>query len=317
MLRLITGRLATGALLILSVCTVAFFATALIPRNPEVNILGPTASPEAIAATRADFGLDKPLVVQYFLWLFNALQGDLGASWSTTQSVLPQLIVGTGRSLSMLFVALLFAIVIGVVLGLLSALKPDGLLDRIISVLTSALQAVPEFWLALLLITSFAVMIPIFPATGYVEISTSFSAWLLSITLPAAALGLPVGASICRHARSAILRELSNDYVRTAVARGFNRHWILGRRVLRNALPSLATITGLQALILISVSVVVENVFAIRGLGTLLLNAVSEQDTPMLLGSIAFFAVLVVLISVSTEIARALLDRRARVDAHA
>lgn len=313
MLRFVLGRVATGVLLVFSVCTIVFLATALIPRHPEVNLLGPAATPEAIATVRASFGLDQPLVVQYFSWLVNAVQGDFGNSWSTSQAVLPQLSVGVGRPLSLVLVAFLLAMVVGVGLGLLSALKPNGLFDRVVSVITAALQAIPEFWLALLFITAFAVMLPLFPASGYVEITASFSGWLTSIALPAAALGLPVGASISRHARSAVIRELSNDYVRAAVARGFPRSWILGRRVLRNSLPSLATILGLQALILISVSVIVESVFAIRGLGTLLLNAVSEQDTPMLLGAVAVFTVLVVSISVLTDIARALLDPRTRV----
>lgn len=312
MLRFVALRLATGVLLVLSVCTVAFLATALIPRHPEVNLLGPSASPEAIASVRASFGLDQPLTVQYFSWLAHAVQGDFGDSWSTSQAVLPQLSVGVGRTLSLVLVAFILAIVLGLGLGLASAMKPNGPLDRGVSVVTAALQAIPEFWLALLCITAFAVMIPIFPASGYVEMSSSFSGWLISIVLPAVALGLPVGASICRHARSAILRELANDYVRASVARGFSRSWILGRRVLRNALPSLATIFGLQALILISVSVIVESVFAIRGLGTLLLNAVSEQDTPMLLGAVAVFTVLVVSISVLTDIGRAMLDPRTR-----
>ncbi|WGX96008.1 ABC transporter permease [Nocardioides sp. L-11A] len=310
--RFFVARCATSLGLLLSVALVVFTATALMPRHPEANLLGPTASEESIRELRRSLGLEDSLPQQFWDWLSGLPRGDFGRSWSNSQAVAEQLGPALTRTVSLFVVAFAVAALAGVAAGLVAGTKPNGVLDRVISTVTAALQAVPEFWLSLMLISAFAVMLRWFPGSGYVDIAVSPADWIHSITLPALALGLPIAASICRHVRSAVILELTRDYVRTAVIQGFSRGWILRTLVLRNSLPSVITILGLQALILISVSVIVENIFAIRGIGTLIVNALSEQDTPMLLGGVVVFTALVVLISLAAEILRVVSDPTTR-----
>jgi peptide/nickel transport system permease protein len=297
MLMTVATRLVGAVLLLVIVSVIAFSLTVISPRHPEIYRLGPDAPKSAVTEVRRSLGLDRPLIAQFLDWGRGLLAGDLGRSYVSNMPVAETILARAPRTLSMVGMAIVIACLAGGVMGLVGAVFEGTVIDRLMSAMTGLTQGLPSFWLGIVLVTLFALTLGWLPATGYVSPAESVTGWVQSILLPSIALGLPSTAAIARQLRGAMLGEMSQDYVRSAVAQGYSRRHIALHQVLRNALGAAVTVVGLQVIIKLSTVVVVERVFAIDGLGTLALDAVIGGDTPTLLGTVIVFAMIVVVIN--------------------
>lgn len=315
MLRAITTRLFSGALVLVIVSVIAFSLAALSPRHPEIYKLGADAPLEAVQSVRASLGLDLPVPQQYLNWAMGAVRGDMGTSYVSDVPVSEEIRQRAPRTLILVFVSVLIAAALGISTGLVAAMYQGTWIDRLLTTLSSMIQATPGFWLGILLVTLFSIMLGWLPATGYVSPLVSLSGWAQSVILPALALGLPSTAAIARQLRGAMVGELQHDYVRSAVAQGYGRVQTALGQALRNAMGPAATVIGFQTIVKLSTVVVIEKVFAIDGLGSLALNAVFRGDTPVLLGTVMTFAVVVVIVNMLVDLSYGWISPKARGEA--
>jgi len=308
----ITTRLFSGALVLAIVSIIAFTLAALSPRHPEIYKLGADAPIEAVQSVRTSLGLDLPVPQQYLNWALDAVRGDLGTSYVSDTPVSDEIKQRAPRTLILVFVSVLVAALLGVTIGVLAAVYQGTWIDRLLTTSASMVQATPGFWLGILLVTLFSVMLGWLPATGYVPPTVSFSGWIQSLILPAFALGLPSTAAIVRQLRGAMVGELKQDYVRSAIAQGYGRMQVALGQALRNAMGPAATVIGFQTIVKLSTVVVIEKVFAIDGLGSLALNAVFRGDTPVLLGTVMTFAIVVVIVNMLVDLSYSWISPKSR-----
>lgn len=303
MLQQLLARLGTSVALLGVISLGVFLLTTLSPRHPEVYRLGPDAPASAVEDLRQELGLDLPLPVQFGNWFADAVQGDLGSSYLNGRPVVENLAVRIPRTLSLICAAAFLTAIIGFALGITAALYQGGVVDRVLSGVAALMQAVPGFWLGILLVTLFALTLNLLPATGYVPLSRSFTGWLASIALPAISLAFPSAAAVGRQLRTALNLEVGKDYVRCAVATGASRTQVVIQSALRNAMGPAVTILGYQIMVQLSTSVVIEKIFAIDGLGTMALNALFTGDTPSLLAAVLTFSVIVLAVNFIVDLA--------------
>ena len=316
MLRLIGRRLLTLVPTLLVVTFGVFLLVQLLPSDPAVVAAGgESATPEAIVAAREDLHLDDPLLSQYWRWLTGAAQGDLGESYTRRTVVVDDLEQRVPVTLGLVFAATIFAVILAVPLGILSGLRPNGAVDQGSRILATAAVAIPSFLLALILVIVFAVQLKWLPPNGYVKFSESPTEWLRYITLPAIALGMGIAAAIMRQLRAALVDELDTNHIRTAWAIGGAAPRVVGRHGLKNASSPAITILGLQIAGLVGGAVLVEQIFAIPGIGQYMLGAITQADIPVIQGCVLVLAILQILMSLSVDIAYALLNPKVRVAA--
>lgn len=312
MLRVALGRIAALVPLLLVASFAVFLLLQLTSTDPAVVRLGENASEESYAAFRHEIGVDRPILVQYGSWLAGAVRGDLGMSWSGSAPVTELLASRLPVTFSVALGALLVALLIGIPVGIAAGIRAGRSTDSLLTGAASIGQAVPSFWLALLLVAYVAMQTPWFPATGYVPIDEDATGWLRSIALPSIALGTAAAGGFARQTRAGFVRVLHDPYIRTAVAGGLTRRRILWRTALRNAsVPVVTTVAG-QAAVLVGGAVVIEQVFALPGLGQLVLNAIRNGDMPVVLGFVALMAVLMAVIQFLLDLTYALIDPRVR-----
>lgn len=312
MLRLIVQRLLALVPLLFIVSVVTFSFTSLLPSDPVDLILGDSGTEEQHEMLRERLGLNQPVVVRYAQWLGRAVQGDLGTSFFNSVSVTDAVMQRLPVTLSLTAVSALIAIVVGVAAGIAAALRPRSWIDRMATVGATFGQAIPNFWFGLILVAVFAVNLRWFPATGFTPISASPWDWLRSVTLPSIALGLSSSAAIARQVRSAMVGVLQQDYIRAARAQGLSARRIIVRHALTNAMVPVVAVLSFQITVLLGGALIVEQVFAINGLGTLAIGAVRQQDIPMLQGLVLVMVALVVLVQLATDIVYGLLNPKAR-----
>lgn len=316
MLRLIGRRLLTLVPTLLVVTFGVFLLVQLLPADPAVVAAGgESATPEAIVQARQDLHLDDPLLTQYWRWLTGAVQGDLGDSYTRHTAVVDDLRHRVPVTLGLVFAATVFAVVLAVPLGILSGLRPNGAVDQGSRVLATAAVAIPSFLLALILVIVFAVQLRWLPPNGYVKFSESPTEWLRYITLPAIALGMGIAAAIMRQLRAALVDELDTNHIRTAWAIGGAAPRVVGRHGLKNASSPAITILGLQIAGLVGGAVLVEQIFAIPGIGQYMLGAITQADVPVIQGCVLVLAILQILMSLSVDITYAVLNPKVRVAA--
>lgn len=299
MLRYIIVRVAFGAVLLAVVSTFGFLLVFSGTERVAINILGQSASEADIAALNAKLGIDRPLLVQYQDWAGHAVHGDLGTAWTTTGTVTEILGRRLPVTLSIVATAAFINAVISALLGITAAVR-GGVADRIIQIVSVVGFSIPNFWLGLLLVVFFSLSLGWFPATGHVPITNSIIGWAVSVTLPVAALVLSGIASVSQQVRGAMIDALRQDWVRTLRARGVPETSILFRHALRNALPAALTVLSVQFVALLGGAAVVEQIFAIPGLGELTVRSAIAGDVPVLMGIIV--AMIIVVISVNTVI---------------
>ncbi|HEV2515908.1 MAG TPA: ABC transporter permease [Devosia sp.] len=282
-----------------------------VPGGPIGMLVGENATPEAIAAAEKQFGLDRPAVVQYLDWLWNALQGNFGMSIHGREPVLHLIGQRLPATLHLAVAATIVSLLIGIPVAILSALKPGSWIDRVLSAWSALALGVPTFWLGILLILLFAVELHWLPsASGYVPIWEDPLTALRNLALPALTLGVYVSGILARFLRASLVGELRADYVRTARSKGLPERQVVGTHIMRNALLPFVTIVGLMMANFIGGAVVTEAVFTYPGLGRLLIQAISTRDYPLIQGCIVVILVLYIGINMAVDVLYAYIDPR-------
>ncbi|MGH3097419.1 MAG: ABC transporter permease [Streptosporangiales bacterium] len=291
---------------------VVFVGIRALPGDPAVALSAEQASPKVIAAIRHEYGLDKPLPVQYVTWIGHALQGDLGQSPKTGLEVSDVLAQRIPVTFELAVLALLIALVIGLPIGIVAAFRRGTWLDYFSTSGSLLGLSVPHFWLGILFILAFAVNLDFLPASGFVPITNPI-ANLSHMIMPAFVLGIGLAAVVMRQMRSAMLESLGADYIRTARAKGLTELTVVGIHALRNSLTTVVTVVGLQLGVLISGTIITEQIFLIPGLGRLTVEAVFSRDYPSLEGVVLLAATGYIVVNFLVDMAYSLLNPRVRV----
>jgi peptide/nickel transport system permease protein len=309
LLKFVVGRLLLAVPTLVLASILAFAIIRIVPGNPAALILGLYASPEQLAEMNHRLGADQPLFIHMYHWFAGLLHGDLGKSLFTNQAVTKALAQAAPVTVSLAVGGTIFAACAGIGLGVAAALR-GGWLDRVIVATTAGGAATPAFWLALLLVLVFAIWLPLLPATGYTPISESPAGWVKGLILGVIAIGVASVASLARQTRSAMLEELGRDYVRTLRAAGVSRRSIIFKHALRNAGVTVSPAIGIQFIGILSSAVVIEQVFAMPGVGALTVGAVLRHDYPLVQGAVLFGTVLVILAVLVFDVVSYLLNPR-------
>ena len=282
-----------------------------VPGDPVAVIVGENGTPEQMQAVRERLGLDRPVLVQYFSWLGNALQGDLGVSIQNREPVRDLIAQRIPATVQLGIAATIVGLLLGIPVAVISALRPNSWIDRSLSGWSALALGVPTFWLGILLILLFAVYLRWLPAAStYVSFFESPWQATVNLLLPALTLGIYVSGIFARFLRASLLGELKSDYVRTARSKGLRERDVVGRHVMRNALLPFVTIVGLMMANFIGGTVVTESVFTYPGLGRLLIQAIGTRDYPLIQGCILFILLVFVLINLLVDVLYAYIDPR-------
>lgn len=305
MLKFIFKRLALGLSVAFTV-SLATFLLLNLAADPAAMVAGEDATQDAIEQIRVQFGFDRPLYVRFFEWLGSIMTGDFGDSYYWKQPVFDLLVDRAPVTLTLAAGALTVTVIVGLTLGVLAALKPNGWLDRFALSFGTAAQAIPNFWLGLILIILLGVMFPILPVSG----DTSWKHFVL----PCLVLGTSSVPQVLRLTRTGMIEVLGSDYIRTARAKGFRPRQILFRHALRNALLPVVSVITIQIGYKLGGSVITETVFALNGLGRLAYESILGADVPTVQMLVFFFALIFIILSILGDILNAWLDPRMRVE---
>ncbi|TWA77571.1 peptide/nickel transport system permease protein [Azospirillum brasilense] len=308
----ILGRLAALVPVLFGLSVIVFLIMALIPGDPATAILGPYATPENVARLRQDLGLDHSLPVRYATWLGNVLAGDLGRSSSLNRPVLDEVTERFAATLVLAGAALVLASVLGLLAGILSAVRQFGLADKLVTLAVLVGISMPTFWLGLLLILVFAVRWQLLPVSGMVSIygGGDLPDLLWHLALPAATLAIVAAGVIARLTRSAMLEVLRQDFVRTARAKGLTERRVVFGHALRAAMVTVIPVIGIQAGFVLGGAVYIETVFQWPGIGRMLVNAIATRDVLLVQGGVLVVAASYVLFNLLADILQRLLDPR-------
>jgi peptide/nickel transport system permease protein len=311
---IIVSRLLSALPILLIVSLITFAMIHLIPGDPAAAIAGLSATPEQIANIRHDLGLDQPLATQFVRWYANLLHGDLGRSLLLGQPVLEATLFRLPVTIGLSLYALVITLVIGLVTGVLAALRQNTWVDQAAMMFAMIGISLPNFYLGLLMIILFAVDLGWLPSGGYVSLWDNPLGWLAGMTMPAVSLALLLAGLLARITRSTMLEVLRQDYIRTARAKGLPRRLVVVKHALSNALIPIVTVIGIIVSLLISGSVVTETLFSIPGVGQLLTQAVLNRDYPTVQGGLLIVTALLVLVNIGVDVIYAFLDPRVRYD---
>lgn len=302
----------SGVLVLFGVSVLAFSLIQLLPGDTAAAIAGEFATPEQIEAIREELGLNQPVVLQYFSWLLQVLQGDFGTSLATGRPAVSMILEAVPPTLSIAVVSLTISTLVGLGLGLLAALNRGRWADHALSFLASLSIAAPAFWILLLLILVLAILNPWFPAVGYVPLSAGFWPWLSYILLPAIALSFTHGAEIARYTRGSVIDVLASPYIRAARARGASGGWLSRHHLLRNSAIPIVTVLGLQLGNMLGGVIVVESVAGINGLGRFAVTAVLQRDYIALQAYVLFAAIVIVVVNLIVDILYTVINPKVR-----
>ncbi len=300
----LVSRLLQVVPVLIAITLVAFLVFYLDPADPVAALTRENVSPEYEAYVRARLGLDDPPHVQYLLFVERLLHGDLGVSYRSREPVIERVLPAVRGTLHFALVTLIFTVLIGLPVGMHAAARPYSLADNTAMLVALIGVSAPEFWIGLLLIYAFAYKLGILPSSG------SFT-WS-SVILPALTLASHYGAIVARITRTSLLEVMGEDYIRTARAKGLPERVVFNKHALRNAALPIVTILGLQVASMVGGTILVENVFAWPGIGRLLVVAIAERDAPTVQGCIVVIAVLVVFVSLVTDLLYVFLNPRVR-----
>ena len=309
MLIYLIRRVALAVVVLFGLLVTTFFIIHLVPGDPVRIVLAGRATPEAIARVRHELGLDRPLWTQFTLYVSHTLRGHFGTSF-TLESPVAQ-IVGQrlGPSAALIGYGMLLSIVIGVPLAIVAALRPNSWLDKAVRLGTTFTFALPGFWLGLMLALIFGLKLGWFPVAGY---SGGIGGILRTLTLPSLALGLALSGVVVRTLRSSLLEVLQSEYIEAARSRGLSELRVVGKHALRNSAMNTLTILSVNIGFLIGGTVVLEQVFQIPGLGSLLVDAVEKRDYQLVQALSLLAGAAVVVASLAADIVQAVLDPRVR-----
>lgn len=313
MLGYIVRRLILGIPVLIIISAIVFLVTYLIPGDPAMVVLGQGASPDALEAVRHRLGLDQPVFVRYLYWLGDLLHGNLGRSVLSRQPVGKLISHSLPITLYLTALSMLIAVLISIPLGTISALRRNTWIDVAATTWAFAGVSLPGFWLAMMLLYVFGVRLQWVPLQGYISPRDDLGMSLRTMILPALTLAVFLSGPLTRYLRSSVLQTLSQEYVQVARAKGLSGQSILTHHILRNSLIPFLTILGIQFGYLLGGAVVVENVFALPGIGDLAVSAIGNRDFPVIQGVTLVVAIAVVLVNLLVDIACALLDPRIRI----
>ncbi len=309
-------RRTLGAVVVMwAVATLVFFMLRAVPGDPFLAMVMDTGDPAAAEQMRRDFGLDQPVYVQYFKYFTQVLQGNLGTSiygsrvpvWQIVSEAFP-------RTMSLTLLSFLLAILIAVPAGLISALKRHSALDHGVTFFAFLGLSMPDFWLAILLIIVFAAQLHWLPAIGYVPLAQGFWPWFSHLILPSIAIGTPFAAIIARMIRSSMLEVMRAEFMQVARSKGLYTHRLILCHAFPNALIPVITVMGIALALLMAGAVVVENVFAIKGLGRVLILGILNRDYPVVQGAILVVSFIFVFANLLVDMLYSVIDPRIRYD---
>lgn len=310
-LRFVVRRVISTIPVLIMVALITFVILNAAPGDPAVVAAGADASPEQIEAARERLGLNDPLVTQFVNWMSNVVRGDLGESFRG-ESVVAMILRGLPVTLTLTVGALVVGLVIAIPAGIIAAVRSGSRTDRSIIVFTSLGISAPEFFVGLMAVLVLSLNLGWFPATGFVPFGDDPIGWLKSITLPSITLGVGVAAELTRHVRASMNDVLKRDYILTARSKGLSGTAVLGKHAMKNALLPVVTVLGLQVRRLLGGTVVVEQIFAINGIGTLAVRSVFFRDLPVLLGVALVTATVVLIVNLFVDLSYGYLDPKVR-----
>ena len=312
MLRFTLRRIVISIPVLLLVSLLSFAIIWLVPGDPAAAFLDASATPAQLAAIRHQLGLDEPFYLQMLQWYGRILHGDLGESILLHRSVANAILERVPVTMSLAALALTFAVVMGILAGVVAAMRHGTWADQSIMSLALLGLSVPDFWLGMMLIFAFAVGLGWFPAGGYIAPSDDFAGWARCIALPAFSLAAAQLGFISRMSRSAMLEVLGQDYIRTADAKGLPWSAVVIRHGLPNALVPILTVAGIIAGGLLGGALVIEQVFSFPGVGRLIVDAVLSRDFPVIQGSLLFVALVYLVVNIVVDMLYAVVDPRVR-----
>lgn len=312
MIQFLIKRAISGLALLVVISTFAYFLVYSSGTNIALAILGEGATAEQLTLKEKELGLDRPILERYIDWLKHAVKGDFGISWINNDTVVNEITRRLPVTLSLVLIAMALAAIFATLIGMYAAIK-GGIVDKALQLIAVAGFAIPGFLVAILLINYLAIKFHIFPATGWVKFSESPANWLKSITLPIISLVLATITSAAQQIRSAIKNVMDRDFVRTLTSRGISRREILYKHVLRAAAPAGLTVLSLQFVGMLGGTVIIESIFALPGMGSMVVNATNSSDTPLIMGIVVYTVFIVILVNLLVDILNGWLNPKVRV----
>lgn len=312
--RYILKRIGQSLIVLVIVTVLVFLVMHMIPGDPVAIYLGETATPEQVAFYTKEFGLDQPLHIQYFRWLTGLFQGEMGRSISFSMDVTQLLPKRIFTTLSVTVPAFIISVILGITLGVLSSTHRGRFLDSFISVFANIGIATPAFWVGIILVYILSLKLGLLPVQGYTPLSEDFVLGIKKLIMPIIVLSLGHTASIARQTRSAMLEVISSDYIRTARSKGLREKTVTLRHGLRNALIPIVTLLGMSVGGLIGGTVLIEQLFVIPGVGSLMMTAIMNKDFMVVQNVVFIIAVFVMVCNLLVDILYGYIDPRIRVD---
>lgn len=311
MLNFIIKRIANGALMLFAVSFLAYFLMFIGSGNVARLLLGLQASAEDVAAKNRELGLDRPFLEQFFSWISGVSRFDLGTSWSMSENVTDLLLPRLAITLQIVALTTIVATIVAVILGTLAALY-GGWIDRVVQIIGLVGFAVPGFLVAFFLAAIFAIQLPWFNAVGYTDFSEDPYQWFRSVTLPVIALSLSGLAAAAQQVRGSVKDALEMDYVRTLRARGLSFKRVVYKHVLRNAGGPALSIIGVQFVGMLGGAILIEQIFAIPGLGPFAVSSTAMSDIPAIMGLVLATAMIVIIMNLIVDLLSAALNPKVR-----
>lgn len=299
---------------LLSVSFLVFLSFQIISGDPASKMLGTEATPERLAALRAEMGLDAPILIRYTRWITAFITGDMGISYSYNMPVKTMIAEKIPITLTLTLMAFLMIILIAIPLGIYTAKKAGSTIDRLVMSINQILMAIPPFFAGILLTLVFGMILKLFSSGGYVSYKTNIGQFIAYLFFPALALALPKAAMAVKLLRSSVLAEARLDYVRTAYSKGNSTNQVLYSHVLKNAMIPLITFLGMTLAEMIAGSIIIEQVFGIPGLGRILLSSIANRDYPVVMAVIVLIAFIVLVINNIVDLIYGLVDPRISVE---
>ncbi len=312
MIKFIAKRLGSGLVVLFVVSALTFTLLYTSSGSIARNILGDQATPEQVALKEQELGLDQPLVTRYFAWLGDALSGNLGASWFTSEPVASSLATRIPVTMTMVFTAMILIAICAALIGVAAAVK-RGWVDRVVQVGAIIGDSIPGYVIGVLLVTLLAIQLGLFPATSTISPEVGPEAWVYSMTLPVIALLINGVTGGAQQIRSAVIKQLERDYVRTLRSRGIGEQEILFKHVLRSAAPAGLTVLSLQLIGMLGGVVIIEQIFALPGMGPLAVTATGQSDLPVVMGVVMYTVVVVIVVNLLVDILNGWLNPKVRV----
>jgi peptide/nickel transport system permease protein len=319
MLKYVFRRLLQLIPLLIGVSLISFFVMHLAPGDPTALFINPNVDPQELARIRANWGLDQPIIVQYFYWLGNAFRGNFGVSYTTGLPVMQEIVERLPATLLLMIASYILTLLITIPLGVISAVKKGSWFDNLVTVISFAGMATPTFWFGLMLMLLFSVQLGWLPAVGMYDVGARYEGWGMGVLdvikhmiLPLLTMTLLGLAGMTRYQRAAMLEVLNQDYIRTARAKGLPERVVIFKHALRNALIPIVTILGLSLPDLFGGAFIIETIFAWPGMGRLGVMAIFQRNYPLIMGITVFSAVLIVLGNLLADMGYAWVDPRIR-----